>query len=313
MTIKVVRPGLQSTLQAGPRLGQRHLGIPSGGAADPLSLALANRLVGNDWDTPAIEAALAGPTLRFGADTTLAVTGGRAMPVLDGERVGCHRALTARAGDELEIGPVEIGARVYLAVAGGFDADEVLGSRSTDLQAEFGGFRGRALKAGDTLVAGGVTVDALETPAEFRPNFSSAWGLRACASAEAAWLDDKSMAALFDTNWVVDRRADRMGLRLDGPRLAITSDGRMPSAGVFPGTIQCPEDGRPYVLAVDAGTVGGYPRIAQVARVDRHILGQLRPGDHVRLLERSPGEAVAELREKIACWRPWLPDVAAIL
>jgi allophanate hydrolase subunit 2 len=87
----------------------------------------------------------------------------------------------------------------------------------------------------------------------------------------------------------------------------------MPSAGVFPGTVQCPEDGAPYILSVDAGTVGGYPRVAQVARADRHLLGQLKPGDHVRLLYREPDDAVAELRAKIDYWRDWLPDSAEII
>lgn len=313
MTVVVVKPGLLSTLQAGPRTGQRHLGIPGGGAADPLSLALANKLVGNAWDAPAIEATLTGPVLRFEADVSVAVAGAVAELSLNGREARLHRSFIARAGDELAIGAVAVGVRVYVAVGGGFLANAVLGSRSTDLQAGFGGYEGRALRSGDRLETGGVTEAEIETPAEFRPRFSSASALRSCAAAESEWLDDDSLAALFDTNWVVGRRADRMGLRLDGPRLSITSDGRMPSAGVLPGTIQCPEDGAPYVLSVDAGTVGGYPRVAQVARLDRHMLGQLRPGDHVRLLRRMPDDAVAELREKIGCWLPWLPDIAEIL
>ena len=142
---------------------------------------------------------------------------------------------------------------------------------------------------------------------------SSTWALRTCIANETDSLDDASLDNLFSTNWTIDRRADRMGVRLDGPRLNVASDGRMPSAGVIPGTIQCPEDGSPYVLSVDAGTVGGYPRIAQVARVDRHALGQLRPGDHLRLLRREPDEAVVELRAKLAYWREWLPDIDEIL
>ena len=137
------------------------------------------------------------------------------------------------------------------------------------------------------------------------------WGLRTCAAAETALLGDES--ALFESNWEVDRRADRMGLRLGGPALSVSSDGRMPSAGVMPGTIQCPEDGAPYLLSVDAGTVGGYPRVAQVARADRHLLGQLRPGDHVRLLRREPDEAVDEFRAKLDYWCKWLPDIANII
>ena len=104
-----------------------------------------------------------------------------------------------------------------------------------------------------------------------------------------------------------------MGLQLEGPTLAISSGGRMPSAPVFPGTVQCPESGSPYVLSVDAGTVGGYPRVAQVARVDRHLLGQLRPGDHVRLLLREQQTAIDELRQKIDYWRAWLPDIDQLM
>ena len=104
-----------------------------------------------------------------------------------------------------------------------------------------------------------------------------------------------------------------MGLRLEGPKLAVSSDGRTPSAGVLPGTIQCPEDGAPYILSVDAGTVGGYPRVAQVARADRHTLGQLKPGDHVRLLRREYDAAVADLRAMLDYWRGWLPDISDVI
>lgn len=313
MTISVIKPGLQSTLQSGPRTGRRHQGVPANGAADPLSLALANRLVGNAWDAAAIESTLLGPTLRFDSACTFALTGANTTPTLNGEPVAMHATVLAKKGDELMVGTATAGARVYMAVSGGFAADEVLGSSSTNLQASFGGLQGRALLPGDRLdVAGGVA-SASQTPAEFRLPMTSSWGLRTCESAETGLLAKASLDALFDTNWVIDRRADRMGLKLDGPLLEISSDGRMPSAGVLPGTIQCPEDGAPYILSVDAGTVGGYPRIAQVARVDRHVLGQLRPGDHVRLLWREPDEAVEELRAKLDYWRKWLPEIEEIL
>jgi allophanate hydrolase len=311
MTITVIRPGLQSTIQSRARDGMRHLGVPGGGAADPLSLALANRLVGNAWDAAVLEATLVGPTLRFAAETSFALAGAAAPITLAGAEVELHCTLVARPGDELVIGAVGGGARVYLAVPGGFEADNVLGAASTNLQAEFGGYQGRALEAGDQLHLAARVVPSMATPAKFRPLMTSSWGLRTCAAAETCLLEDDTV--LFDTNWVIDRRADRMGLRLDGPRLAIASDGRMPSAAVVPGTIQCPEDGVPYLLSVDAGTVGGYPRVAQVARSDRHLLGQLRPGDHVRLLHREPREAINEFRAKLDYWREWLPDIAGII
>lgn len=313
MTITVLKPGLQSTIQSRPRVGLRHQGVPANGAADPLSLALANKLVGNDWHAPAIEATLLGPTLRFEDHCAFAITGAPAPVTLNGAAIDVHASLLAHAGDELVIGAASAGARMYLAVAGGFAADAILGSASTNLQAAFGGYQGRALQAGDVLEARGGVAGSMRTPSAFRPPVASAWALRACTGAEAGWLDAPGLQALFDTNWHVDRRADRMGLRLDGPQLAVASDGRMPSVPVFPGTIQCPEDGAPYILSVDAGTVGGYPRVAEIARVDRHLLGQLRPGDHLRLLRREPDEAVEELRAKIEYWREWLPEAAEII
>lgn len=313
MTFTVLKPGLQTTVQSRPRAGLRHQGVPGGGAADPLSLALANRLVGNAWYAPALEVTLVGPTLRIETDCALAISGAPCEAQLGDRIAPWHETVFARAGDELHLGPAQIDARTYIAFAGGIDVDDVLGSASTNLQAGFGGFEGRALRAGDVLHVAGGDPTALATPAEFRLPLSSSPGLRACAAAETSLLDSESLASLFATNWVIDRRADRMGLRLSGPALRVTSAGRMPSAAVFPGTIQCPEDGAPYLLSVDAGTVGGYPRIAQVARVDRHVLGQLRPGDHVRLLQRDPDEAVQALLDKVAYWREWLPDAEQII
>lgn len=291
----------------------RHLGVPAGGAADTLSLALANRLVGNAWYEPALEATLLGPTLRFDSPCAFALSGAYATATLNGKEVGMHRAVSAAIGDELDVGSATVGARVYVAISGGIEADEALGSTSTDLQAGFGGLRGRAIAAGDELQFSAGSGEECETPEEFRLPMSSSWAVRVCESVETEQLDATSRDELFGTNWTISRRADRMGLQLEGPTLNVSSDGRMPSAGVFPGTVQCPEDGAPYLLSVDAGTVGGYPRIAQVARVDRHLLGQLRPGDHLRLLLRDPNEAVDALHAKLDYWRAWLPEIEEIL
>ena len=119
--------------------------------------------------------------------------------------------------------------------------------------------------------------------------------MRVCASAETGILTDEQRSALFDTNWTVGRRADRMGVALEGRAIDIEHDGRMPSVPVFP------------------GTTGGYPRIGQVARLDRHVMGQLRPGDHLRLLPREPGLAIAELEAKHDYWRSWLPEIREIV
>ena len=313
MSVTVLKPGLQTTLQSRPRIGLRHYGVPASGAADPLSMALANRLVENSWDAAALEVALLGPTLRMNTDCAFAVTGASFDVTLNKEAIPLQETVFAEEGDVLTVGGSAKGARCYIAFSGGLEATEVLGSSSTYLAGELGGLQGRALKQGDELRLSPTRVPRLCTPVEFRMPMSTSWALRVCESFETTRLTGQSRERLFDTNWTVGRRADRMGLKLDGVRLDISSDGRMPSAAVFPGTVQCPENGAPFILSVDAGTVGGYPRVAQVVRADRHVLGQLKPGDHVRLLHREAPEATVDLRAKLSYWRGWLPDIEQIV
>lgn len=315
MSISVLKPGLQTTVQSRPRTGLRHLGVPASGAADPLSLALANCLVSNAWDAPALEITLLGPTLRFGARCAFAITGGHFTATLNGQVVCPHETVVAEAGDLLAIGGSGQGARCYVAFGGGLAAEDLLGSASTYLPGELGGFAGRALQKGDELMLQDATPIGrmLSTPPEFRVPMTRSWALRACDSFETDRLTGESRGRLFDSNWTVGRRADRMGLQLHGSRLDISSDGHMPSAPVFPGTVQCPESGSPFILSVDAGTVGGYARVAQVLRADRHLLGQLRPGDHVRLLHREAQDAAAELRAKLGYWGAWLDEIDQVI
>lgn len=313
--IVVERAGPQTTLQAGPRRGLRHLGVPSAGPADPLSLALANRLVGNTAQAAGLEMTLSGPRLAFDAPARVAVTGAGMTLRLNDRACPAHETVLVRPGDRLDVGACPSGARAYLAVAGGLAAASFLGSVSTYLPAGFGGLDGRALADGDRLevVEPAASDELLRTPDAYRPPMAHAWGLRACAGAEARRLDSRSWEALANGSWTVSRRADRMGIELEGPVLRVDSTGRMPSAAVFPGTLQCPENGRPFLLGVDAQTTGGYPRVLQVARCDRHLLGQLRPGDRLRFLLRDPAAAAADLGAKHAYWRRWLPDAGEVI
>ena len=313
MSITVLKPGLQTTLQSRPRIGLRHYGVPASGAADPLSLALANRLVANSWDAAALEVTLLGPTVRMNTDCAIAVTGASFDATLNNDAIPLHETVFAEAGDVLSVGGSAKGARCYIAFSGGLGATDVLGSSSTYLAGELGGLQGRALRQGDELRLSPASVPWLCTPAEFRIPMSTSWALRVCESFETGRLTGESRERLFESNWTVSRRADRMGLQLDGARLDVSSDGRMPSAPVFPGTIQCPESGSPFVLSVDAGTVGGYPRVAQIVRADRHLLGQLKAGDHVRFLRRDTERAATELRDKHDYWRGWITAIEHVI
>ena len=289
------------------------MGVPSSGAADPLSMALANRLVGNSSLDAALETTLTGATLKFTHETAVAITGATADCLLNGESVQQHTVIAVQADDVLAIGSAVDGVRSYVAFAGGLLADEVLGSSSTYMTAGFGGHGGRALVSGDELLLVDNTRAAppLETPLEFRLPLLKAWTIRAGSSCETSSLNKPQ--ELYDRKFTIASRSDRMGIKLEGETYATDTGGQMPSAPVFPGTIQCPQDGSLFVLSVDAGTTGGYPRVAKIARLDLHLLGQLRPGNSLMLIERSDEEAVRELQEKHAYWKAWLPDIADVI
>ena len=315
MSLLITRAGLQSTIQARPRVGQRHLGVPLCGAADPLSMALANHLLGNAVLAAALEVTLSGIELEFEAGSTFAISGAPCDASLNGKAIDSHHAYVAKIGDALRLGPAKQGVRTYVAVGGGLQGDNFLGSESTYTPAAFGGFKGRALRNNDRvkLLRAAGKVSGSRTPPEFQPRPSSACALRACIGSEFTSLSSADQDALFDTNFSVGTRSDRMGIQLQGKLFEMASAGYLDSAPIFPGCLQCPESGVPYLLSVDAQTTGGYSQLAQVARVDRHIIGQLRAGNHVRLLRRTPDQAAVELREKHDYWREWLPDIESVI
>lgn len=313
MKIVVRKPGLQTTIQSGPRIGSRHLGVPASGAADPLSMALANRLVDNEALAPALETSLTGVTIEFTSSTFVAVTGAIARSTLNGEKIKPHCTIAVREADVLQVGAAEKGVRSYIAFAGGLAADEVLGSSSTYMTAGLGGHLGRAFREGDELSlrdpARSSTLQ--ETPTEFCIPMLDAWSLRVGRSCESDALEDA--ASLFASKLIVGSRCDRMGIKLEGRQFRTNAGAQMPSAPMFPGMIQCPQDGNLFVMSVDSGTTGGYPRVAKITRMDLHVLGQLRPGDSLRFIERDDGDAASELHDKHAYWSPWLPDIADVI
>ena len=306
--LRVTAPGLQSSLQGKPRLSTRQYGIPDAGPADSVSMALANRLVGNDPFETALEITFGGFTAAIEANCAIAIAGASDEIIVSDRLASTHQTLHLNAGDELKVQPLATGARTYLAIRSGFRADAIFGSTSTYMPAGFGGLSGRALKAGDVLDPFGEPTfsDTLTTPNTLRPVFTHNFALRACPSAETDLLSPGSRSALFGTTFTVGRQATRMGLALEGRALSLETDGMMKSAPVFPGTVQCTTSGVPIILLCDAQTTGGYPRIANIARCDRHLLGQVRPGDTITLLERSASDAQQDLQDKENLLNAWL-------
>ncbi len=289
MTLQVLAPGVQTTVQDQGRCGHRHLGIALAGALDPRAAALANRLVGNDDGAAVLEITLQGPTLRFDAPIRIAVLGADPGMRFGDIELPAGRPLDLPPGT-LSCGALRGGARAWLAISGGIAVSPVLGSRSTDLRGGFGGFEGRALRKGDVLGTGDTVIAEPKAPR------IPAWWidphaydvpdtpLRLLPTAHPA------LPALAGTAWQVDPRSDRQGLRLQGEALAATAADGI-SSPVAPGTIQLPPDGQPIVLLADAQTVGGYPVLGHVIGHDLPRLARLGPHARLRFVACDRAEA----------------------
>jgi KipI family sensor histidine kinase inhibitor len=289
--IEVIAPGLLTTVQDLGRFGHRHLGVGTAGALDAYSLRVANLLVGNDDDCAALESTLQGPRLRLRNAARIAITGADIDAHVDGVAIPGWRPVDVPAGSELVLGPCRRGARAYLAVAGGLDAERLLGSRSTDLRAGLG----RALVAGDVIATHGeVPADALSIARWWidpHPDldFAHPQPIRVLPGHDAPAPGD----ALFAQAWRVTAQSNRQGLRLQGDAMTLADPGERISEPVAPGTIQLPLDGQPIVLLAEAQTVGGYPRIGHVITADLPRLAQRRPGESVTFVAVDADEAHA--------------------
>lgn len=282
VTLEVLRGGTLCSVQDLGRHGLRHLGVSQCGAMDPLALQQANLLLGNAPGAAGIELSLGPVALRFTQDARIALTGvdfgahlqpmeGDGLPVLSGH------PLQVPAGAVLSLTrPAIPGARGYLAVAGGVDVPLLLGSRSTDLKAGFGGHAGRALQAGDVLPVGLTPAAGLIGRRGVR-SFAPTHVLRALPGPDYERFTPAAHTGFWLQPWRINAQSNRMGLRLNGAPLALHSAANLLSAGVLPGDVQVPPDGLPIVLGVDCQTTGGYPRIASVIQADLWQLAHLSP------------------------------------
>ncbi|MFP3388171.1 biotin-dependent carboxyltransferase family protein [Brevibacillus sp. SIMBA_040] len=317
MSIEVISPGLSTTVQDRGRYGYQQHGVNVGGAMDDLALQMANLLVGNKSTDAVLEITIKGPTLLFQKDMVIAICGGEFNPVIDDQPVLSNRPVWIKSGSVLQFGHAKHGCRAYLAVAGGWDVPLVMGSRSTNLRAGFGGFEGRMLKSGDTLRHHEQSPYSLFLAQQLKNQAGSSsyshmnWFISAnsySTTQEAVvrvirgeQFDDfteQSRHSFFQQSFQVSPRSDRMGYRLTGPTLTLTSPNELISAAVTSGTIQVPPDGQPIVLMADRQTIGGYPKIGYVASVDLSVVAQLRPGDPVRFVEISLRDAQSALYER---------------
>ncbi|MDT3331707.1 5-oxoprolinase/urea amidolyase family protein [Microbacterium sp. KSW-18] len=285
----VVDPGALATVQDAGRPGRLADGIALSGAADRPAFAAANRLVGNAEGASAIEITLGGFRATSSRDLWIAVTGAWGTVRIADRDVDAYRPVPWPAGTDLSIGAFRAGVRAVLAVRGGVASASALGSAATDSLAGLGP---APLRAGDAV----ATADAARHPVPAVDLWPwtpppDVLEVAIAAGPRAAWFTPEARRALVESRWVVGARADRVGIRLDGPSLTRTPDavGReLPSEGMLPGAVQVPPDGVPVILGPDGPVTGGYPVIGVITAAGRAALAQARPGSHLLLRSASP-------------------------
>jgi urea carboxylase len=304
-TLDVIEPGVQSSLQDWPgRTGYWNVGVPPSGPMDHLAFRLANRLAGNPEGTAALELTVAGPTLRFNTDAVIALAGADMGVELDGVALTNWAAHAVPAGSILKLGAIkDTGCRTYLAVQGGFDAPDYLGSKSTFTLGQFGGHAGRTLRVGDVLHladrhsrAGGNPARDITIPA-----YTHAWQIGVLYGPHGApdFFTDADIEMFFATDWEVHYNSSRTGVRLIGPKPEwARRDGG--EAGLHPsnihdnayaiGAVDFTGD-MPVILGPDGPSLGGFVCPATIVQAELWKMGQLRPGDTVRFVRLSQAEA----------------------
>lgn len=313
MTVRVLHPGLLTTIQDLGRYGYQKYGVIVSGAMDHYSFRAANLLVGNKENEGALEITLLGTSLLFEKDMVISITGGDLLAVIDGKKAATWRPILVKKGSILQFKSPLKGCRAYVAFAGGFAVPEVMGSKSTYLRAGIGGLKGRALQKEDIIEVNETNeLSQLlfqklnESGSDMNwsvnynnlVNFKHSQTIRVIRGTEFDRFDENSKKSLFNEPFTLTTKADRMGYHMEGPILSLTEEFQLLSEGVTHGTIQVPPSGQPIILMADRQTTGGYPKIGQIISADLPSMAQLQPTATIRFKEISHEEAENELLKK---------------
>jgi len=306
MEMIVTRAGFLTSVQDLGRTGFREFGVSLSGALDSFALRVANLLVDNGEGAAGLEITFGGLQLHFQGERIVAWCGGEFDVRVVSTALPAGHARLVSAGEELKVGRPQIGCRAWLAISGGIDVPMVLGSHSTDLRANFGGFEGRALRDGDTVSLGrpsrsapaATTTSSWTAPHDWVSPAKHDPVLRFIRGVDWACFNASTLQRLTSEPFAVSPDSDRMGVRLTGPELSRVDNVDLISEAVAPGTVQVPPSGQPILLLRDCQTIGGYPKIVHVITVDLGIAAQLRAGDRVRFSEVTLGDAQQLLLER---------------
>ncbi len=282
--IKIISPGLMTTVQDLGRYGFQQYGLSVSGAMDYVAARLANILSGNDENEGLLEITLVGPEIEFLSPTVIAITGGDFKPAINDIPISMNKSVAVSSGDILSFKEIKKGCRSYLAFAHGIDIPLVMGSKSTFLKAGIGGYRGRALKAGDILNIGDIqeSCNYLRRQSNNFYNYGSdKIKLRILLGPQDTAFTNEGIETLLSNEYSVTTNSDRMGYTLEGPVIEHKESADIISDGITMGAIQVPSKGNPIIMMADRQTTGGYTKIANVISVDLPKLAQAKPGDKI--------------------------------
>lgn len=298
MSIRILNPGLQTTIQDLGRNGYSHYGVSSSGAADDLSFRLGNLIVGNKENLAAIEMTLLGGDYKFDIDANISLTGSKFDAKIEGESLHFYKNIPIQSGQVLSIGQSLQGSRCYLAVRGGIDINDVLSAKTTHLTSKIGGVDGRSLKKDDVLIIG--EEQKLLNPININEmldiNMSK---LLIIKGLQSNYISKSTWKIFLNQEYIVSNLSNRMGIRLEGNSLKLDNENEIITEGVPLGAIQLPSNGYPIISFVEHQTTGGYPKIANVISSELHKVGQLKPGDKFQfeLVSLEEAEALRHERE----------------
>ena len=304
--VKVIKKGLETSVQDYPgRIGTLNQGFPASGPMDSWSFRLANILVGNKTADAALECQFMGPTLKFTDDRTIAITGADMSPKIDGKSVPLWESIEVKANQILELEFATIGARSYIAFAGGINSEPWLGSRSTFHKAGVGGIDGKAIENNQIIPLGkNKKIHPRKIKKSSIPDISKDknWSIEVVLGPNDDWIDNKGHEIFFKSKWKLQAKSDRTGYRLDGPRLSVTDkatnksleNGSEPSniidQGYPAGAINLAGQ-TPIILVNDGPSMGGFINPYTVPSSAFWKLGQAKPGDTFNFIEVSVEKA----------------------
>ena len=294
MGIKVLNPGILTTVQDLGRVGYQEFGVSVSGAMDPRALKIANILAGNEENEACLECTMMGPMLQFDEANVIAIGGGDLGASIDGKPVPPCSAVKVEAGQTLRFAGPKAGIRAYIAFAGGLDIPVVMGSRSTNMKAKIGGFKGRKLEKDDEIGFRAPVTELKNLEGRhFAPEVvpQSEYTVRVVLGPQDDMFTEAGISTFLGETYTVTPEFDRMGCRLEGKEIEHTGGGDIISDGISFGAIQVPGAGKPIIMLADRQTTGGYTKIANVITADFRILAQLKAGDKVHFEKVSVGAA----------------------